>query len=528
MNEMELGGEVRNARVAAIDVGSNSTHLIVAEVDSLGHVHVIESRKEQTRLAAAIGTNGVLSAAGINLLSGVLRHMKEVADGFGARVRAVGTQALRQARNGPAVCRALERRTGVHVEIISGIEEARLIALGVQLGMHLPVERILILDIGGGSTEIFVGDPGEKVFSASLDLGCVSMTSACFPNAVYQGEQIERLETQVLMRLINVSREIAALAPKVWICSSGTAKAVKEAALTLRGAKVPDVLHGESLSIKEIRTVYTHISRARLPKERRAVAGVDPRRADILLAGCAILLEFSEQNQVKKWVFSDYSLREGLLVDCVERSRDWISGAVGDVRQRGVLAFARRVNVDETHAHRVGGLALSLLDQLKRHEDFPPSWREYLRAASFLHESGRFLRSSGYHKHSYYLIRHAILTGFTLTEQEIIALIVRFHRKRSPRFLRAGDFDLGAAELRAVCVCSAALRMAVALGYSRCDKVESLKVRRRVKTLTITATSRPGHDLTLEKLRFEQELVAVEESLGFQVRILCRYTNYRN
>lgn len=521
MDAMDLGGEVQTARVAAIDVGSNSTHLIVAEVDSLGHVHVLESRKEQTRLAAAIGSNGILSSAGINHLCGVLRHMKEVADGFGAEVRAVGTQALRQARNGAAVCRALERRTGVHVEIISGIEEARLIALGVQLGMHLPPARQLILDIGGGSTEIFVGDPGEKVFSASIDLGCVSMTGACFPQAVYQDDQIERLETQVLMRLINVSREVAPLAPKVWICSSGTAKAVKEAALTLGGEKVPEVLHGESLSLKEIRTVYERIRSARQPKERRAVPGVDPRRADILLAGCAILLEFSEQNKVRKWVFSDYSLREGLLVDFVERSRDWISGAVRDVRQRGVLAFARRVNVDETHARRVGGLALTLLDELGRYEAFPASWREYLRAASFLHESGRFLRSSGYQKHSYYLIRHAILTGFTLTEQEIIALIVRFHRKRSPGSLRSGDFDLGAAELRAVRICSAALRMAVALAYSRGDKVKSLKVRRRLKTLTVTVTRRSGHDLTLEKLRFEQELRALEETLGAQVKLAC-------
>jgi exopolyphosphatase/guanosine-5'-triphosphate,3'-diphosphate pyrophosphatase len=507
-------------RIAAIDIGSNSTHLIVAEVDRLGHVHVLESRKEQTRLAAELIPQGQLSAASISRLCGVLRHMKEIADGFGAEVRAVGTYALRQAQNGAAACRTIERRTGVHVEIISGIEEARLIALGVQLGMHLPAEPVLILDIGGGSTEIFLGRYREKVLSASLDLGCVHLTGTSFPGSVYREKQIEKMETQVLMGLINVSYEIEAHAPKAWICSSGTAKAVKEVALSIRGVRVPSDLHGESLSLKEIRSVYACLRAARTPSQRRLVPMIDQKRVDILLAGCAILLEFSEQNKVKKWIVSEYSLREGLVVDFVERSRVWVKGAVRDVRQRGVQAFARRVQVDEAQSRRVADLSIAILDELSRFESTPVAWREYLRAAAFLHEAGRFLRFSGYHKHSYYLIRNAILTGFTLTEQEVLALVVRFHRKKSAASLRPGDFDLGAEELRAVRMCSTALRMAVALCYARKDKILSVRIRRRLQILTFTITGLPGQDLTLERLRLDQEIPALEEVLRAKIKVL--------
>jgi exopolyphosphatase/guanosine-5'-triphosphate,3'-diphosphate pyrophosphatase len=497
-------------RIAAIDVGSNSTHLVIAEADDLGHIHILETLKEQTLLGASINDDGCLDADAVIRLSRVLKRMSELCRNYGAEVRAVGTQSLRAAKNGTEFCRKVAKRCGVQIEIVTGKEEARLIYLGIQLGLEIRSRDVLVMDIGGGSTEILVGERGEEQYSTSLKLGCVRLSQGMFESQTYSPAEIKRLEKEVSLRFKSIASDVKKVGYDVTVCSSGTVKAVKQLALGLARKDVPENLHGASLSIAEIEQAYAALTQALTAKERRSLPQVEEQRADLLLAGCAILREFSLQHGITEWTLSGFALREGILVDLVSRGGEWLKGDPEDVRWRSVRSFAKRLQIDELHAHRIATLALKIFDGLVGLEAHPEIWREYLRCASFLHEAGRFLSFSGYHKHSYYLIRNASLLGFTLTEQESIALIARFHRKRAPKLQDDFFSDIAEEDRRRVQFCGAVLRMAVACDKSRSGIVSDISTTISSGTIGFGLKCRSSEQPLSEIFHFEGEKSCLE------------------
>lgn len=495
----------KSRRLAAIDVGSTSTHLVIAEVDDFGHIHILETLKEQTLLGAALSKEGYLDVDTVVRMSSTLGRMADLAKSYDAELWAVGTHSLRQARNGRQFCAKVARRCGVHVEIITGQEEARLIYLGIQLGLEMRNQDLLLMDIGGGSTEILIGERGEEQFSTSLKLGCVRLTHQIFASATYTPSEIRKLEKHVSVKLKSIAKDVSRVGYGICVCSSGTVKAVKQLALALNRKTIPENLHGDFLSREEIEVAYTALKRALSPKDRKNLPGVDASRAEILLAGCAILREFSLQHGITRWTLSMYALREGMLVDLVRRSGSWLKGDPEDVRWRSVRSFAKRLSIDEAHAHRVTALALKIFDIVAQAVSIPESWREYLRCAAHLHESGRFLSFSGYHKHTHYLIRNASLAGFTLAEQEVIALIARFHRKRQPKASDELFSNLDEDDKKWLSLCAAMLRLAVSLDKSRAGLVSELRGVFAPEVFKLHAEMRRQEDAGVELFDFEAQ-----------------------
>jgi exopolyphosphatase/guanosine-5'-triphosphate,3'-diphosphate pyrophosphatase len=509
-------------RIAAIDVGSNSTHLVIAEVDALGHIHILETQKEQSLLAASLSDDDCLDSETVVRLSVVLKRMNELCGTYGAKPRVVATQSLRQARNGSEFCYKVYKRCGVNMEIVTGQEEARLIYLGVQLGLDLGPGSNLILDIGGGSTEILIGERGEEHYCASLKLGCVRLTKDILGSGSFTSAAIKALERQVAVRLRSIAADVKKIGFERCVCSSGTVRAVKQLALGLAKKPFPESLHGAELTRAEIEAAYVALVKADSPKERRALPGVDKERADILLAGAAILREFSDQQGVMAWRLSGYALREGILVDQVSRVGEWLRGDPEDVRWRSVRALGKRLLVDEAHAHRVTHLALRAFDGLAGLADFPENWREYLRCASHLHEAGRFLSFSSYHKHSHYLIRNAALPGFALQEQEIIALIARYHRKRTLRIGEDALSSLTEEDRRRLQICAAVLRLAVALDKSRSGVVREFSCALSESDIVATIHCRRKDDPVAEVFHFEAERPSLEGAFKRTLSLVVR------
>lgn len=511
--------ENTHGRVAAIDVGSNSIHMLVVDVGSGGELRVVETAKDTTRLGADIDERGLLDAAALTKVATVLKRMKEMADAHKAPVRAVGTHALREAKNGPEFCQKLHKRTGVNVEIVSGREEARLVFLGVQYGLPLAERSTLLVDIGGGSTEILLGQWGEERFSTSLKLGAVRLTQKHLPGDPFDQDDLEDLRRYVDSRIEPVVREIRKVGFDTAVGSSGTIKAIKGIALGLEGKPLPLDLHGAVLTAEELERVRVAVLKATSVKERRALPNMDPKRADILVAGVVVLDAITKQAGVPWWTVSLTAIREGIVIDTLLRQGQWLRGNPQDVRWRSVRAFGQKLRVDEAHAWHTCALAVSLFDQTKVLHGLDPTWREFVRCAAFLHETGRFLGYTGHHKHAWYLIRHSGLLGFTERELEVIACIVRFHRKRGPR---EGDEVLAtfeAAERTGIERCAAFLRLASSLDRGRMGKIQELRMRVEGGKALLTVYLHGALDVFLEMYEVSLEKHYVEKALGLTLEL---------
>ncbi len=499
-------------RIAAIDIGSNSTHLVVADIDKTGHIHIVDTRKEQTRLAAAFDANDRLPPTALKRMTSTLSQMKQLAESYGAEIRAVATHSLRRAKNSAAFCDDLLRASGVPVEVVSGAEEARLIGLGVHLGLTLSESRAAVLDIGGGSTEIVVSDKGKNLYLASTELGCVSLTAEFFPGDGRSVEQTTALEQHINRGISHIANETAKHAPETFVCSSGTVKAVKELAVGLLRKDLPDALHGATLSREEIERAYEALLAAKTAKKRKALPEVDSKRSDILLAGCAILRAFSDKVGVQQWTLSLLALREGLLVDSLDRRTGWLRGEPTDVRWRGVRAIAEKYHVDTVQANRIMNLCGKLFSAMQELHSAPPDWRECLKCAAYLHECGRFVKLAGYHKHSHYIIRNSALQGFTIAEQDRVALLTRFHRKKNPSLdeIRALGFPRKQAQWLAQC--AALLRLAVLLESARNGKVKSVEATHQANCCHLRVSLAKGENFTGELQRFATEKERLKEA----------------
>lgn len=462
----------RTSRLGVIDVGSNSVKLALYEIDSQGQVTLLERMREPLRLAAAIDARNDIEESAVERLIQTLRRMRERAEP--AAVRAIATQALRQARNGFDVASRAGRRSGVPLEIISGLEEARLMHLGVRNGLDLEDQAALVFDIGGGSAELVVGQDGEERTSASLKLGAVELMRRFLAEEPVSDAAIQALRDYAALRLAPVLRRASRSGFEVAVATSGTVKLVRTLAYTLQGQQVPATLHGTSLTVEDIGVVLSRLLELRTEKERRILPGMDPRRADTILAGTLVLELVTRLAGVTSWQISETALREGILVDTLTRERLWIRSNPADVRWQGVRALAQRFLVDENHALHVSRLSTSLFEKFKPLHELPQSWKQYLRAAAYLHEIGLALEHSSFHKHTHYLLTHTELPGHTLQERNLVAAIARFHRKRLPRDDEPELAGMSDFERKAVNRCAALLRLAAGLERGREAHVQDI------------------------------------------------------
>lgn len=452
--------------VAFIDLGTNSARLLLVSVAPDGATTTLSQQKEVVRLGEGGFAGRRLQEDAMDRAAAVCGRFAEMARAKGAaEIIAVATSATREARNKTAFLQRLRREAKINLRIISGREEARLIYLGVASGMRLDRRKALFIDIGGGSTEIVLGSQSEHFFIDSLALGAIRLTSMFFEPgfegpvrpAVYR-RMAQHVRSSTVRAAAALSRHTIDLA----VGSSGTVQNMVD--ITARRVLGRPNQREDVIAAADL--IDTTRQLCALPlSARRKVPGLNPDRADIIVAGAAILVTILRSLKIPGLRFSERGLREGLLIDYLARRAPADPLTSTSFRERSVLRLGRACGIDEFHAFHVARLALMLFDSardLGLHA-FGPQERELLEYAALLHDAGTFISYANHQVHSHYLIRHAELLGFDDREIALIALAARYHQKSYPSTALAEFAVLSEADQRLVEVLCTLLRIAECL-----------------------------------------------------------------
>ena len=427
--------------IAAIDIGTNSIHMVIVKVDpSLPAFTVIAKEKDTVRLGDRDPATGRLTPEAIKRSLNTLRRCKDLATSLNAaQIIAVATSATREAPNGEAFLRQIEAELGIVVNLISGQEEARRIYLGVLSGMDFQDLPHIIIDIGGGSTELILADIHEPRFLSSTKVGAVRLAKEFVTTDPISDKELKILQAYVkgmLERPVDeIWRNLQLNEVPRMIGTSGTIETIAAIHAKEELGEVPDPLNGYEVSRKDIEKIVKKLAKMGY-EERLDVSGISEKRAEIIVPGAVILLEAMKMLKLDSIIMCERALREGMIVDWM-LARGLIGSRLryqNEVKNRNVIKIAQKYHVDLEYGERVAGFASSIFDQLRgKLHDWNEAEKELLWSAAILHNSGVYVSHSSHHKHSYYLIRNAELLGFTELELELIANIARYHRKSKPK-----------------------------------------------------------------------------------------------
>jgi exopolyphosphatase/guanosine-5'-triphosphate,3'-diphosphate pyrophosphatase len=508
--------------LAAIDVGTNSIHLIVAKVHPVaGRFAVLHKEKEVVRLGAGSTDMKHLSEGAMGKAIQTLRRFKLVADSFDAPIRAVATSAVREALNQDDFLRRVKAETGIRLGIASGFEESRLIHLGVLQALPVFKKRHLMVDIGGGSTEFLVGYQRKILYNNSLKIGAVRLTQRFFATGRKTTKAVRECEEYVRGMLNPIRRSVRTHEFDLTVGTSGTIANLANIIRCRRDEDGDASLNGFRFSREELAEVVEEILDTKNVEDRLEIEGLDPARADIILAGAIILREVFKELGVKDMVVSEYALREGIILDTLENihSKQRIKH-LHDLRYSNVLHLAENLQYEKGHAHQVAKLALRILDQTARLHKLGSHEREFLEAAALLHEVGLFVSHAQHHRHSYYLIRNSELLGFTENEKEIIANIARYHRKSHPKIKHEGYNRLSADDQEIVNKLSSILRIADGLDRTHSAAVRDVRCRISRRNVHFAVQRGRKSSVELELWGAERKKLLFEEAL----RVRARFT----
>ncbi len=511
-------------RVAAVDVGSNSIHMVVAEVEADGRFHVLDRAKDMVRLGGRTHNQGLLSAQAIDNGVRTLATFRTLADRLEVtRVQAVATSAVREAANGGDFIRRIKEDVGWRVKVIQGLEEARLIYLGVRHATDLAAESpTLILDIGGGSVELILVENGAATWMDSLKLGVARLTDRFLQRDPPRSQDLQAMTATIDSELESARREMIAsrgkVAVKRVIGTSGTMLNLIALAAHRGGdpadAKARNIVIAAA-EFSRLRRLICRSDRA----ERVKIKGLDARRVDLIAAGACVAERVIKVFDAPTVTPCTWALREGVLLDFIDRHQKGIEEVerYDNPRVRSVMRLARHLGESSHHGTQVARLALRIYDQLADGLALLPPAREWLHYAAQLHDIGHHIAHKNHHRHSHYLIANGDLLGFEPYEVEIIAQVARYHRKSTPKDSDP-EFALVAAELRpTVRALSAILRVADALDRSHFGVVQDVTVRRGNDAITFILDT-GENDAALEIWEAEQRSKPLRQLLGVDLR----------
>lgn len=462
--------------LAALDIGTNSFHLIVVKIKEDGSFEIIDRVKEVIRLGSGKGgaLKNITDESSVNAIKAI-QYFKGIAQSHNAEIRAVATSAVREAENKEEFIELIKMQTGVEIEIISGFEEARLIYLGVLKAVPVFDNKCLCVDIGGGSTEFIVGTKGETLYVNSLKLGAVRLSQKFFPDYNITKERIKECREWIEGEIYPVMQRIKNIGFDTVVGSSGTIQNAAMMILNYKNLKQSGspILNNFSFTVDELEIVTSNVLKKKNPGERLKIKGLEEKRADIIPAGLLILKIIFEMFNVKKMIVSGYALREGIIIDAINKSG--ISGVYTNIRKNSVKQLSESCNYDRKHCSNVACLSLKLFDELKSLHNLSDEYKEYLEAAAILHDIGYHISHSQHHKHSYYIIRNSELLGFTENEIEIIANTARYHRKSHPKAKHTDYQKLPSVHKDAVKKLSALLRIADGLDRTHTGNIVEIQ-----------------------------------------------------
>lgn len=477
------------AKLAVIDIGTNSIHMVLAEILPDASYKIVDRFKDMTRLGDGAFASKRLSDAAIARALTTLKTLVTLARNKGFdRMVAVATSAVREARNGGEFVNLVAEQTGLNVRVISGTEEARLIFLGVKNSIALSTRPALVVDIGGGSVELIAGNRDAMLHARSLKLGAIRLADEFLPKAPPTASMLRALEKAVTEQLKMALSAFKTMAFDSVIATSGMAGNLANIIHLKRVGRPLSRVNLAHVALKDMRLIEAELVRSSL-KERLAIPGLDAKRVDTLLPATVVLrrlLEFTDQDGM---TLCDKAIREGVIYDFIAQHREGLKAEhdIPDVRRRNVLGLVRRCQAPEGHALHVAGLALRLFDQTQRLHGLGEQERGWLEYAALLHDIGYLINPRQHHKHAYYLIANGDLGGFSADEIGVIANVARYHRRAMPS-LKHQEFECLPPQLkRVVRVLSALLRIADGLDRTHFSVVRAVNVKAG-KMLTIEAT----------------------------------------
>jgi exopolyphosphatase/guanosine-5'-triphosphate,3'-diphosphate pyrophosphatase len=461
-------------RLAAIDVGTNSIRLVVAEVDSAASYRVLDEERTQTRLGEGLYRSGVLSETPMQRSIEALDRMRALAEGMGVEeIRAIATAAVREAGNGQEFLRAAESEAGVRLEVISEDEEAELAFRSIRKHFPLSDSPTAIVDIGGGSLEVILSAGGMIEETHSLPLGAVRLTEQHLGTDPVSDADWKELR-DAIDRVLKKRLGKPPFRTPVMIGSGGTFSTLASIAMFERQDQEGQG-QGYRLTRSEWRRLARRLRDAPL-EVRQKIRGLNPDRADIIVAGAAAIARLSRYLGVREILVHERGIRDGLLLSMIaERFPAADVPDAGD-RLEWVTRFALRCGANETHAVHVARLASQIFDGLGELHELSDDDRDILRAAALLHDTGYLIGHSRHHKHAYHLIMHANVPGFSAAEVEIIANVARYHRRAHPRKKHPNFARLDPLDQRRVRILSSILRLAAGLDRTHTQAVKGVHV----------------------------------------------------
>jgi exopolyphosphatase / guanosine-5'-triphosphate,3'-diphosphate pyrophosphatase len=482
--------------LAAIDVGTNAVRLELARVLPDGSLETLHQERDPVRPGEGLFKTGIIKREVADRLLSTLRRYSALCRRYGARVKAVATSAVREAKNRDEIVRRARREAQLTLDVISGREEARLICLGVLHGTP-PLKRSICIDIGGGSTELAfaIGEHPKELWSVTL--GAVRLTELFGLSGKVTDKQLKLMRKFAREAVEEALPKRIARGPNTALGSSGTIQAV------VGFARKEGVGHATT---KEISNAAEELAEMDLPKRRKQF---DPRRADIIVAGAVILEAVLEHLRLDAITAVDRGLRDGLLRDMVSRRK---VGQHDESLHHAAVAVGRRFGFGELHCEQVTRLALALFDDLAPLHQLPASARPWLEVAALLHDVGNAINYQRHHKHSQYLIQNADLPGLLDRERMVIGCIARFHRRSAPSLGHEGMAGLTPQEARLVRKCATLLRVADSLDRSHRQPVTKISTSIKGPNAVVRLSSRTPIDLELWDA--EHELPLFREVFG--------------
>ena len=497
---------------AAVDIGSNSVRLKISRLAAHRLVEIHEDR-EVTRLGESVFRSGFLSPEAIALTVKVLRRFHREAQRAGAdTVRVVATSALRDARNSRAFLEWVRSATGWRVEIISGLEEARLIHLGLTSSIRVNSSPTLMIDLGGGSCELTVSLKGHIRETVSLPLGAVRLTNDFLHHDPPRKPEMRQLRSFIRRETGRIADRISKARPKIVIATSGTAEALAVVSHSLYRTKSQRANTVTHLQMRRIAKMLARLS----IEERRKVPGVGLRRAEIVIAGAAVFAELLERYRLGGFRYSPLGLRDGLLAQmAADYDHATRSGRqVESERRDSIQAAVKHYRVDLDHAIRVRDSAMKLLGDLRSLHRLPPEYKEWIAAAAMLCEVGDYVNRTGRHRHTYYIISHSEILGYTPQQRKVIAAIARYLGKSRPSAEDPPLKMLPPPDQKQIAKASLLLRLASALNLGRSGALKAFRVRIRQGSVELVLTPRHPMSVDLELWAVEKEKDYFREVFG--------------
>jgi exopolyphosphatase / guanosine-5'-triphosphate,3'-diphosphate pyrophosphatase len=495
-------------RYAAIDIGSNSIRMEAAEVTPGQPVRILASDREVTRLGESVFQGGSVSEEAMQYTCVVLTRMAGLyrkLDVVG--VRAVATSAIRDTRNQKTFLERASLAAGTPVEIISGREEARLIHLGVESSWPQNGKEVLIIDIGGGSAEIIAAANGRLEEAFSKPLGAVRLRENFLKQDPPAAQQLHQMTEYIQQKLDGAVRR---LGHRKWdrvIATSATASAIASAVARLPRSQ-RDGIDRLRVSTAQVRKLYEKLSIAGLGA-RRKITGIGPRRAEIIVSGIAVLLEFLREFGLPAVYYSRAGVRDGIIADLAARNVGAERSRLSRDQRREVETMGRRYGVAADHARKVADISNLLFTALEPIHELPPGYGKLLEAAAYLHDVGHFVSDASHHKHSWYVVAHSDLAGFTERERMLIAGLCRYHRKSLPSLEHNAYQALTAEEKRILTLLIPILRLADNLDRSHDQRIRSVDCRLRDGHVVLEVHSRG--DIDLEQWAAERAATAFQQ-----------------